>query len=289
MALILHRLTYYTYLLFGFLFVRSSGPPYWMVGFVTFLLRTVLRYRKEVITKNMSRVFSDKNNQEIKLLQNKFYTQFATTLVEVLYSYSHPKKILERIEFLNFELINSDIKSGQQIIICGGHFYNWEWIGSSLYHPCPFPVFGIYKPLSNPYFDRHLLKTRAELGVYLIPMRETTKIISEQYEKGQNSIFLLASDQSPTHTQKSIWVDFFGTELPFFPGIQKFAQQFDMSVYYVNFECPKRGHYTVRLEPLNVEDGEYTAAYAREIEKSILKHPESWLWSHNRWKHSKED
>jgi KDO2-lipid IV(A) lauroyltransferase len=33
----------------------------------------------------------------------------------------------------------------------------------------------------------------------------------------------------------------------------------------------------------------YTREYYRLLEQSIQKHPEFWLWSHNRWKRDRKE
>lgn len=246
-----------------------------------------MRYRKEVITQNFSRVFPNKNFQEIAELRDQFYQQFSITLAEIMYAYTYPEQTVNRVEYLNFNEINKLAKEGKSVILCGGHFYNWEWAGINLAKAIESPVYGIYKPLSNKYFNSYLKEMRSDLGVNLIAMRETKKIINERIKLNQSSIYVLGSDQSPTYTRRAIWVDFFKTETAFFPGIEFFSSAFDLPVFVLSVLCPKKGYYTVEAKRLEPKNGSLTQAFADHIAEEIVAHPEAWLWSHNRWKHIK--
>ena len=56
----------------------------------------------------------------------------------------------------------------------------------------------------------------------------------------------------------------------------------------------KRGHYeaTFKLitrEPNSLDDFEITNRYFQMLEQTIKKAPQYWLWSHNRWKRTREE
>lgn len=39
----------------------------------------------------------------------------------------------------------------------------------------------------------------------------------------------------------------------------------------------------------DVEKGAIIELFARRLEKSVLKYPDQYLWSHKRWKHEKPE
>ena len=56
----------------------------------------------------------------------------------------------------------------------------------------------------------------------------------------------------------------------------------------------KRGYYEVEFVPMfdnmeGVKDYEIMETYHKHLEEMIRENPEYWLWTHNRWKHKKED
>ena len=54
----------------------------------------------------------------------------------------------------------------------------------------------------------------------------------------------------------------------------------------------KRGYYSVTIReisknPKKTEEFEITNKYMEMMETTILRAPEYWLWTHNRWKHKR--
>lgn len=65
------------------------------------------------------------------------------------------------------------------------------------------------------------------------------------------------------------------------------------AVVYTDIQRVGRGHYRARLVPVvddaaACEQHEITDRYARLLEATIRRQPESWLWSHNRWRRPKK-
>ena len=68
----------------------------------------------------------------------------------------------------------------------------------------------------------------------------------------------------------------------------------DALIYYADVTRVKRGYYHCRLKPKcdnhrQETDFELTDLFTRELEQTIKAHPQYWLWSHNRWKRTKEE
>ena len=90
------------------------------------------------------------------------------------------------------------------------------------------------------------------------------------------------------------WTTFLNHDTSFFIGAERIAKQVDAALYYVDVERVKRGYYQVRfrlmtLHPKEFPDYELTDQYARLLEESICRQPAYWLWTHKRWKRTKEE
>ena len=63
-----------------------------------------------------------------------------------------------------------------------------------------------------------------------------------------------------------------------------------MNVYFCSVVRVKRGHYKCYAERLDNsvnngnEEWPITDAYIGRLQQQIRKHPELWLWSHDRWR-----
>jgi KDO2-lipid IV(A) lauroyltransferase len=99
------------------------------------------------------------------------------------------------------------------------------------------------------------------------------------------------ADQTPA-PDNAFWLTFMNQDTPVFQGTEKIARKMNYPVVYVRVERVKRGFYEISAEtlfeePAKTTDGEITTAHTRALEQDIQRQPESWLWSHRRWKHKR--
>ena len=64
-------------------------------------------------------------------------------------------------------------------------------------------------------------------------------------------------------------------------------------VVYVGIKRVKRGYYSISLEdlvpdPTKMSADEILSTFTKRLEKDIKSQPETWLWTHKRWKHKRE-
>jgi KDO2-lipid IV(A) lauroyltransferase len=153
-------------------------------------------------------------------------------------------------------------------------------------------VIAFYKPMSNKYIDRFGRWSRSRFGTTLVSIKET----SVTFEKFRNtkSLFLMAADQGmpKQFSDRAYWIKFLNHEIPFLHGMEKHARINNLPVIYIDVQRERRGWYTVELtvlttNPGELENGKLTEMYAGKLESVILKKPENWLWSHNRFKLSR--
>ena len=77
-------------------------------------------------------------------------------------------------------------------------------------------------------------------------------------------------------------------------GTERIIRKVRHEVFYLDMRRVKRGYYEgeIRLvtrEPLHLEEYELTTKYFNLLEASIRRQPELYLWSHNRWKRTREE
>ncbi len=99
----------------------------------------------------------------------------------------------------------------------------------------------------------------------------------------------MAGDQNSPNIKRSIWVDFFGIKTACLPGIENYAKLFDLPVIFMEIRREKRGYYRcyvsmIAEDPSKCEKGEITQKYMSKLEEVMRNQPETWLWSHKRWK-----
>lgn len=170
-----------------------------------------------------------------------------------------------------------------------GHKGNWEWAGNSFSLAGKHHLYVIYHPLSNRYFDRLMYRMRTRFGTGLIAMKDTFKEMVRNREELNATAFI--ADQTPSPA-RAHWMQFLNQDTPVFLGVEKIAEKMEYPVVYVSVERLKRGYYQVYAHllaspPYTAVQGTITELHTRQLEADIIRQPETWLWSHRRWKHTR--
>jgi KDO2-lipid IV(A) lauroyltransferase len=152
----------------------------------------------------------------------------------------------------------------------------------------------IYKPLTNRYFDRMVIRNRTRFGAEVIPMEKIARKLIEYHQNKTLTLTIFLSDQSPVFEQIQYWTKFMGQDTPLYLGTEKLARKFDAAVVFLKNRKVRRGRYETEVElvcenPGELEPYEITNRHVKILEEMIRESPEFWLWSHRRWKHSYED
>ena len=286
-----------TKILYYLVILPISVMPYFLLyrlsDFMYILMYYVFGYRKKVIVDNIYKSFPEKTEREKKHIVKKFYKHFCDLIVESLKNFTiSEKQIKKRVQFENVELLDNLYDKGKSIIIIGGHYGNWEMLAVAIGGATKHMQYGIYKPLSNKFFDIKMKKSRGKLGTKLVSMKETKKCFQTEYEKPTSIIF--GSDQWPSNPKRAYWTKFLGRDTPFLFGAEKYANDFDRPTVFCDIRKIKRGHFNVEFKmieefPKILEYGELMDKFIHELEETIYNEPAFWLWSHKRWKKTKEE
>jgi KDO2-lipid IV(A) lauroyltransferase len=153
---------------------------------------------------------------------------------------------------------------------------------------------GVYHPLKNAVFE-HLYRRLRNFApnYHQVTMQDTVRHYIKNRSADRGVTLGLISDQTPNLRADTEWFDFFGRKTAFIDGSEKLAMRFHIPIYFVHVERVKAGHIAVRFDEIydgveEVEPNEITRRYVVALESMIREHPELWLWSHKRWKHTPE-
>src|SRR5690606_19269691 len=153
----------------------------------------------------------------------------------------------------------------------------------------PQKLFVVYRPLSNSFFDRLMYTMRARFAVQPVSMNQILRTLLAKRATPSTTAFI--ADQAPMPAG-AYWTSFLNQDTPFFMGAEKIARKLNSPVVYVGIKKEKKGHYQIFAEllegePAQTAAGAITESFARHLEADICTQPETWLWSHRRWKHSR--
>lgn len=290
------------YILFGLWYLASLFPlrlHYLFSDVILFpLLFYFIGYRRKVVEANLKGSFPEKSNQELMVIKKDFYHFFCDYIVETIKSFSMSREqMMRRMTFSGLEQLTAamECENKQFCFVFLGHFCNWEWIASMPYWvPVDYHCAQIYHRLSNPEMDALFLRLRNRYGGECIPMKETLRRIIEIKRSGQKEIIGFISDQAPKWNSIHHWCNFFHRETPVFIGTEKIGKQVDALIYYAEVKRIKRGYYHCQFKPIThdvkqIPDYELTDTFTHLLEQTIKGQPAFWLWSHKRWKRTKEE
>jgi len=264
---------------------------YIISDFLSFLLHSVLGYRKKVVYDNLIKAFPEKSDAEIKKIAKKTYKNFIDISLESLKMFTiSNKEIFKRFNLINPELVQKYYDKGQSIIGVSAHYANWEY-GLLIPYYIKHRTIVVFKSLNNKHLTKYVNKNRSRFGLELVALEKTKEAFSDTSKP--MSVFLIA-DQSPSLLTNAIWIDFFGRDTPCIHGPEAYSKKYNWPIIFCDIQRVKRGYYsseytTIIENPNEYKKGEITAIYMKKIEEIIRKKPEDWLWTHKRWKHKREN
>ena len=255
---------------------------------VAFILQRVVKYRVEVVKQNLAIAFPNKTLLERNKIANDFYRQFTDSFIETFKLLSRSDKTFMKRFSSNSEVLNDLYKTGQNVQIMAGHFFNWEFANWGVAKYGDYPFIAVYMPLSNPHFNKIILGLRKRYGSIMIPATNFRAQFQKFATKGRYAM-ALAADQNPGNPLSAFWVPFFGQLTPFVKGPEKGAKLNNTAQVFVHFYRVKRGYYHSEYEvmttsPNYFKDGQLTALYVKVLEEKIKQNPANYLWTHRRWR-----
>ena len=284
------------FLLFIFLY-----PILWLISilpfkllylfsdFVYLIIYKIFGYRKKVVRDNLAKALPHLSDKERLIIEKKSYHHLCDIFVEMIKTMTISKEEMsKRYVFTNIETYLDLEKKGKSIALLCAHYASYEWM-ISMNHHITFQGYGIYKKISNRYFDKLVKDIRSKFKAHLITTRETKKTIEKNKELGILGVFGFASDQIPSNKNTLYYSNFMGIKTPIHYGAESLAKVYDMNVIFVRGKKIKRGYYEATFEVLfedvrTVPNYQVSELFMKKVEKQILEAPEFYLWTHKRWK-----
>lgn len=275
--------------------IASVEPRKTVVPWLGRCLYHLLPYRRKLVLENLRRVFGESlPESEIVRLAKAFYGHYARCLVEAvklpLMSAAKRSKLI-RIE--NIEVLERAHNQGKGVILLTGHFGNWEV--STVTGIQNFPEHkGLFhfvrRPLRPEWFNRFVTRRFHKVGLGTIAKRGSLDRILDLLAEG--AIIVYVFDQHAGR-RDGVVVDFFGQPASTFKSPALIAMSSEAPVVPVSSWREADGTHVMRIEdPIQLEDHEKvgdsiranTRAFNAVLERMLLRHPEQWIWMHNRWK-----
>jgi len=266
---------------------------YVLSDMLNFILYHWVRYRRDVVEENLAQSFPEKSAAERQIIERNFYRHFCDLAVETVKILTMPlRRSKGRFRVKNPEILHQFHRQNRNIIFYMGHYGNWEWF-TFLPNLMPHQLTSFYQPLTNKYVDKLMKITRCRFGAYMIASHRGYKSILALHRRHMLTATMIIGDQSPRPSSPKHWTPFLHRETAFLTGADRIAMKSNTVVLFPAFSKPKRGVYDVEFlliedNPTDAAEGAIIDTYATILERTIRQAPEMWLWSHKRWKLSRE-
>ena len=277
--------------------------------FLSWVLRDVLRYRRDVVMTNLARSFPELKYKALSALGRKCYDHLGDIVAEAIWfggcKNARGRKRLNDsniVDIVNPETFNEVYDNSTNVMVLSSHAGNWELLGGwfSYNHNPDIPfksgpgeIGVVYRRLKSKVWDRVIADNRCnslkdtDFDGYLESMEVFRFAITHRKQK---FVYIFPTDQYPYSVATKHNVGkFLNQETMAMTGGAALACKFGMSVNYLRWKVEERGRYSVEFVPICSNAADYTPErimemYYAELEKDIQAQPWNYLWTHKRWK-----
>ena len=248
-----------------------------------FLLLGPLFKSKKIIRKNLEIFSQSKNGVDKNEICTNMWKNYGMTFIEYIFLDKFRKKN-SHIEIKGEKnLLN--IKKNKSVIFISGHFANFELMSMEITKK-NINLATIYRPLNNfflnPFMEylrkKYVCKNQIKKGIRGV--RETIQYLKKNY-----SIALMI-DQRVSEGEA---INFFNksaltTTLP-----AQLAIKYDLEIIPVFIERTEKNKFKIEFQrAINAKKYKNKLELTRELNKilegMVIKNPNQWIWTHNRWK-----
>jgi len=237
-----------------------------------------------IVNKNLEIFSSTISNLEKKKIKNSMWKNYGMTFIEYVFLNKF-RKDDSHVSCHGEENLIEVLNENKPIIFISGHFANFELMSMEITKR-NIQLATIYRPLNNIFLnpfmellrEKYVCKNQIKKGI-----NGVREIID--YIKKKHSIALMI-DQRVSEGER---VNFFNrpaltTTLP-----AQLSIKFSLDIIPVYIERYKNNEFKIefqkRINPKNFKDKlEITKELNRILENMILRNPNQWIWTHDRWK-----
>ena len=241
---------------------------------------------KNIIVSNIKRAIPNISNEKLKNITFMMWNNYGRIFAEYIFIKDFRYgKLNSKIEIIGKEILEDIKKSNKQVIFVSGHLSNFELMAMCL-DKSGIKLCAIYRPLNNIFLNKVMERIRKKY------------ICKNQIKKGigglKNLITLkkknfstaLMIDQRVT---EGILSNFFNEKALTTTVPAQLVKKFDIPIVPVYIERIKDINFKILInQPIKFSKDTSIQTITDELnqvlEGMILKNPDQWIWSHNRWK-----
>jgi len=241
---------------------------------------------KKLIKSNILKAFPNINENEIITISKKMWCNYGRILAEYVFikDFRGPK-FNHKIKVIGQNILEKIKEDNKPVIFVSGHFNNFELMALHI-EKSEVNLAAIYRPLNNKFLNfimegvrkNYICRNQIKKGI-----SGTKKLLT--FFKKKTSIALMIDQRVSQGIKSKFFNDqCFTTTIP-----AQFVKKFKCKIVPIYIERVHDTNFQLTIhEPIEYADNETIESITENLnsllEKMILKNPEQWIWSHNRWK-----
>ena len=255
-------------------------------GSLMTILGPMFRSNKIIIS-NLTKAFPKLSLQEKKILSKKMWFNYGRILAEYMYIkyFREKEKFSNLITIENQNILEKIKKESKPVIFISGHFNNFELMAMQI-DKAGIDLTTIYRPLNNIFLNplmerirkKYICKKQIKKGI------AGTKELLQNFKNGSSIALMI--DQRVT---EGVMCDFFGQKARTTTIPAQFVKKFNAKIVPVYIQRFDNNKFKLEFDSvIEFKSDEtldaITLKLNKILEEMILKNPDQWIWTHNRWK-----
>ena len=226
-------------------------------------------------------------NSKKQIIINKMWFNYGRIFAEYMFlkNFRISEKFNQKIIVKNQGVLEKIKENSEPIIFVSGHFNNFELMAMHI-EKSGIDLAAIYRPLNNKFLNpimenirkNFICKKQIKKGI------SGTKELLKYFKQGTSIALMI--DQRVSEGNKC---NFFNEEALTTTIPAQFVKKFNAKIVPVYIERLKNNNFNLEFNnPLQFSQDEslesITLKLNKILEEMIVKNPEQWIWTHNRWK-----
>ena len=275
-------------IIFLFLIFKILGLKYsTLLSGIIFQILGPLFRSKKIFNSNLTIAFPNISTIEKERLFKKMWFNYGSIIAEYMFlkNFREKEVFSKKITLENQQELEKIKNSSKPVIFISGHFNNFELMAMNI-EKSGINLAAVYRPLNNiflnPLMERirknYICKNQIKKGI------SGTKELLLNFKTGRSIALMIDQRVSQGIKSKFFSKSALTTTIP-----AQFVRKFGAKVVPVYIERLKNNNFKMKVyKPIEFQKNEtielITLKLNKILEKMIIKNPDQWIWTHNRWK-----
>ena len=241
---------------------------------------------KEIIKSNLKKAFPEINSGDQKNISKMMWNNYGRVFAEYVFIKDFRfGKLSSKIKIEGQNILEEIKRKNQQVVFISGHFSNFELMAMHI-EKSGINLSAVYRPLNNIFLNQIMERIRKKY------------ICKNQIKKGMGGLKKLINFKKKNYStaimidqrvSQGILSKFFSQEALTTTIPAQLVKKFNTPVVPVYIERIEAANFKITINqpiifPKNKSIQNITDELNIILEKMILRKPDHWIWSHNRWK-----